>query len=141
MVKVQLGIKKVFVIDITSFYAQDQVELLTGIDGVPYPVDVPEIILSAFIDLNIDIDRLFIMPVDGIPYYLCIPETQGVIFFYEFLFILFVVVFDKLGGFKDPDPELQKLINAYAGLDGSLDKLNEAMMLMGQFCSSVRRPT
>ncbi|MHC4524995.1 MAG: methylenetetrahydrofolate reductase [Planctomycetota bacterium] len=44
-------------------------------------------------------------------------------------------------GLKDPDLDLLKLINAYAALDGTPDRLNEAMMLMGQFCASVRKPT
>jgi 5,10-methylenetetrahydrofolate reductase len=44
-------------------------------------------------------------------------------------------------GRKGPDPDLLKLINAYAALDGTPDKLNEALMLMGQFCASSRKPT
>lgn len=44
-------------------------------------------------------------------------------------------------GRKDPDPELLTLIHAYAAMDGTPDRLNEAMTLMGQFCASTRRPT
>lgn len=44
-------------------------------------------------------------------------------------------------GRKEPDPELLELITAYAEMDGSHEKLNRAMMLMGQFCASVRKPT
>ena len=44
-------------------------------------------------------------------------------------------------GRKEPDPELLELITAYAEMDGSLEKLNRAMTLMGQFCASVRKPT
>ena len=43
-------------------------------------------------------------------------------------------------GEKEVDAELYKLIEAYANLDGSPEKLNEAMMLMGQFCASTRKP-
>jgi methylenetetrahydrofolate reductase (NADPH) len=42
-------------------------------------------------------------------------------------------------GRKDPDPELLELISAYAEMDGSPDKLNRAMMLMGRFCASAAR--
>ncbi|HDS84314.1 MAG TPA: hypothetical protein ENN97_03880, partial [Phycisphaerales bacterium] len=42
-------------------------------------------------------------------------------------------------GEKDPDPELVKLIEAYAKLDGSPERLNEAMTLMGQFCAATRK--
>ena len=43
-------------------------------------------------------------------------------------------------GEKPADAELLELINAFAGQDGSADKLNDAMMKMGQFCASVRKP-
>ncbi|MGH2272238.1 methylenetetrahydrofolate reductase C-terminal domain-containing protein [Anaerohalosphaeraceae bacterium U12dextr] len=43
-------------------------------------------------------------------------------------------------GEKPADPELLDLVDAFAQLDGSMDKLNEAMMKMGQFCASVRKP-
>ena len=43
-------------------------------------------------------------------------------------------------GMKDSDPELLELIDAYAAWTAP-DKLNEAMMLMGQFCASSRKPT
>ena len=38
------------------------------------------------------------------------------------------------------DPELVKLVEAYANLDGSNERLNEAMQLMGEFCSKNRKP-
>jgi len=37
-----------------------------------------------------------------------------------------------------PDPELLKLVTAYARMDGSMDRMNDAMMLMAQFCQSSR---
>jgi len=42
-------------------------------------------------------------------------------------------------GRGQPDPQLQKLVNAFAGLDGSPEKLTEAMKLMGQFCKENRK--
>ncbi len=42
-------------------------------------------------------------------------------------------------GEKDPDPELLKLVEAYAKLDGSPERLTEAMQRMGQFCASTRK--
>jgi methylenetetrahydrofolate reductase (NADPH) len=39
------------------------------------------------------------------------------------------------------DPELLKLVDAYAKLDGTMDKLNDAMTLMGQFCASCKKPS
>ena len=42
-------------------------------------------------------------------------------------------------GEKEVDAELLKLIEAYAGLDGSMERLTEAMTLMGQFCASARK--
>jgi cobalamin-dependent methionine synthase I len=41
-------------------------------------------------------------------------------------------------GEKDPDPELLKLVEAFASMDGSPEKTNDAMMLMGQFCAASR---
>jgi methylenetetrahydrofolate reductase (NADPH) len=43
-------------------------------------------------------------------------------------------------GEKPVDPELLELVNAYAQLDGSMEKLNDAMTLMGQFCASCKKP-
>jgi 5-methyltetrahydrofolate corrinoid/iron sulfur protein methyltransferase len=42
-------------------------------------------------------------------------------------------------GEKPADAELVKLVDAYAKLDGRMEKLNEAMTLMGQFCASCRK--
>ena len=39
-----------------------------------------------------------------------------------------------------PDPDLVKLVDAYAKMDGSAEKMNEAMMLMGKFCQESRKP-
>jgi len=44
-------------------------------------------------------------------------------------------------GNSPADPDLVKLIEAYADLDGSPEKLNTAMMLMGEFCQKNRKPT
>ncbi|MHC4123166.1 MAG: hypothetical protein ACYSSI_06290 [Planctomycetota bacterium] len=38
------------------------------------------------------------------------------------------------------DPELVELVDAYAKLDGSPERLNEAMQLMGEFCQKTRKP-
>lgn len=43
-------------------------------------------------------------------------------------------------GEKPVDPELLKLVDAYTKLDGSMEKLNDAMTLMGQFCASCKKP-
>lgn len=42
-------------------------------------------------------------------------------------------------GEKPADPELLKLIDAFANLDGSVERLTEAMTLMGQFCASCKK--
>ena len=42
-------------------------------------------------------------------------------------------------GEKEVDAELLKLIEAYAALDGSMERLNDAMTLMGQFCASCKK--
>lgn len=39
----------------------------------------------------------------------------------------------------EPDPELLKLVDAYAKMDGSPEKMTDAMMLMGQFCQESRK--
>lgn len=39
---------------------------------------------------------------------------------------------------KTADPELLKLVDAYGQMDGSPDKMNDAMMLMADFCKSCR---
>jgi cobalamin-dependent methionine synthase I len=38
----------------------------------------------------------------------------------------------------EADFDLVKLVEAYANMDGSMEKLNEAMMLMGKFCQESR---
>ena len=43
-------------------------------------------------------------------------------------------------GQVDPDPELLKLVNAFADLDGSVEKLTDAMTLMRKFCAANRKP-
>ena len=43
-------------------------------------------------------------------------------------------------GEKPADAELLDLVDAFVKLDGSMDRLNDAMMKMGQFCVSVRKP-
>lgn len=44
-------------------------------------------------------------------------------------------------GQVDPDPELLKLVDAYAKMDGSPERMNEAMTLMGTFCRESRKPS
>ena len=44
-------------------------------------------------------------------------------------------------GTGQPDPELLKLVDAYAKIDGSNDSLNNAMMLMGKFCRACKKTT
>ena len=39
----------------------------------------------------------------------------------------------------EPDAELLKLVDAYARMDGSADKMTEAMILMGKFCQESRK--
>ncbi len=43
-------------------------------------------------------------------------------------------------GTSEAAPDLFELVEAYAKMDGSADKMNEAMMLMGQFCRDSRKP-
>lgn len=43
-------------------------------------------------------------------------------------------------GEKPADEELLDLVDSFVKLDGSMDKLNDAMMKMGQFCASVKKP-
>jgi 5-methyltetrahydrofolate corrinoid/iron sulfur protein methyltransferase len=42
-------------------------------------------------------------------------------------------------GQVDPDPELLELVDAYAKMDGSSERMNEAMTLMGKFCRQSRK--
>lgn len=41
-------------------------------------------------------------------------------------------------GTVEADPELVKMVDAFAKMDGSAEKMNEAMMLMGKFCQESR---
>ena len=41
-------------------------------------------------------------------------------------------------GTIEPDPELMKMVDAFAKMDGSAERMNEAMMLMGKFCQECR---
>jgi len=42
-------------------------------------------------------------------------------------------------GESPADPELVKLVEAYAKMDGTLAPMNDAMMLMGQFCQAAKK--
>jgi cobalamin-dependent methionine synthase I len=42
-------------------------------------------------------------------------------------------------GFTEPDAELLELVDAYATMDGSSEKMMRAMELMGKFCSENRK--
>lgn len=43
-------------------------------------------------------------------------------------------------GYIEPDSELLELVDAFARMDGSPEKLNVAMKLMGEFCRKNRKP-
>jgi cobalamin-dependent methionine synthase I len=43
-------------------------------------------------------------------------------------------------GRVDPAGDLLKLVDAYAKMDGSSERMNEAMMLMSKFCQENRKP-
>ena len=43
-------------------------------------------------------------------------------------------------GTVEPDPNLLKMVDAFAKMDGSSDRQMEAMKLMGQFCAENRKP-
>ena len=40
----------------------------------------------------------------------------------------------------EPDPELLELVDAYAKMDGSAERMNKAMALMSKFCRESRKP-
>ncbi len=42
-------------------------------------------------------------------------------------------------GTSEPAPDLLELVDAYAKMDGSAERMNEAMMLMGKFCQDNRK--
>jgi len=42
-------------------------------------------------------------------------------------------------GQDEPDSELLELVDAYANMDGSAERLNQAMALMGKFCREIRK--
>jgi 5,10-methylenetetrahydrofolate reductase len=44
-------------------------------------------------------------------------------------------------GTVPPDPELLELVDAYAKMDGSMEKMSRAMDLMARFCQENRKPT
>jgi hypothetical protein len=44
-------------------------------------------------------------------------------------------------GLVEPAPELMELVDAYAKMDGSAERMNKAMELMGKFCRENRKPT
>lgn len=43
-------------------------------------------------------------------------------------------------GLVEPDPGLLKLVDAYAKMDGTAERMNEAMALMSKFCQENRKP-
>jgi hypothetical protein len=43
-------------------------------------------------------------------------------------------------GSVEPDPALLELVDAYARLDGSMDRTAKAMELMANFCRENRKP-
>jgi len=44
-------------------------------------------------------------------------------------------------GLVEPAPDLLELVDAYAKMDGSAERTNKAMALMGKFCQESRKPT
>jgi cobalamin-dependent methionine synthase I len=42
-------------------------------------------------------------------------------------------------GQAEPDPKLLELVDAYAKMDGTPDRLNKAMALMSEFCQTLRK--
>lgn len=42
-------------------------------------------------------------------------------------------------GLVEPAPDLLELVDAYAKMDGSAERMNKAMMLMGKFCRESRK--
>ncbi|HUS72142.1 MAG TPA: dihydropteroate synthase [Sedimentisphaerales bacterium] len=44
-------------------------------------------------------------------------------------------------GQVEPDPALLALVDAYAKMDGSPERMNKAMTLMGEFCRESRKPS
>lgn len=44
-------------------------------------------------------------------------------------------------GLVEPDPDLLALVDAYAKMDGSAERMNKAMTLMGKFCRENREPS
>jgi hypothetical protein len=42
-------------------------------------------------------------------------------------------------GLVEPAPELLELVDAYAKMDGSAERMNKAMALMGKFCRESRK--
>ena len=44
-------------------------------------------------------------------------------------------------GQVEPDPELLELVDAYAKMDGSAERMSRAMELMGKFCRQSRKPS
>lgn len=44
-------------------------------------------------------------------------------------------------GSVEPDPGLLEMVDAYAKMDGSAERMNKAMELMGKFCQENRKPT
>jgi hypothetical protein len=44
-------------------------------------------------------------------------------------------------GLIEPAAELLELVDAYAKMDGSPERLNKAITLMGKFCQENRKPT
>ena len=44
-------------------------------------------------------------------------------------------------GLVKPAPELLELVDAYAKMDGSAERLNKATELMSKFCRESRKPT
>jgi hypothetical protein len=44
-------------------------------------------------------------------------------------------------GLVEPDPDLLALVDAYAKMDGSSERLNTSMEMMGKFCQENRKPS
>jgi hypothetical protein len=43
-------------------------------------------------------------------------------------------------GLREPAPQLVELVDAYAQMDGSPEKMTRAMELMSNFCQQTRNP-
>ena len=102
-ITVQTLIHQLLVIYISFFHTQLLAQQVRRINGVTHPRDVTDIILFTFMNLHVDIYRLFIISRHTVHHDLCVTITQLIIFVDNQLLIFLIFFLNEFLGTEQVD--------------------------------------